>query len=226
MQTDYVRWEFASISFQQTRRFHLSTNQRLSVSRGVQRRQSAMFSALSLDHMKSPVIVVPREAGFSVFEMLLVALMVTVITGYTIVRFRTSQISIARVNAAQEFVAYLEQARVDSHRRQTNKVDLMASVTVVDNKTYSFALDADSDGYVDAPKKVTISTSNNLRIKGPFPKTFRFDWLGRIVDPDNNVVTPPLVVFTNTQGTSTVRLSLGGKPVVVQGPPPGIGVQK
>ena len=164
--------------------------------------------------------------GFSIFELLIVVLMVSVITGYGIVRFRSSQVAIARVNAAQEFVAYLEQARLDSNRRQTNRVDQMAYVTVVDNKTYSYTIDANSDGWLDAPKQVTITTANNLRIKGPFPKTFRYDSLGRTVDFNNNVIAPPLVVFTNSKGTSTVLLSAGGKPVVVHGPQPGIGVQR
>lgn len=177
--------------------------------------------------MKSPVIVAPKAStGFSVVELLLLALMVTVIAGYAIVRFRSRQIAIARVNAAQEFVGYLEQARLDSNRRQANRVDQMACVTVLDNTTYSFTIDANSDGTLDEPKVVTLSTWKSLRIKGPFPKTFRFDTLGRIVDLGNNVAAPPLVVFTNAQGTSTVRLSLGGKPVVVQGPQPGIGIQK
>lgn len=164
--------------------------------------------------------------GFSIFELLIVVLMVSVITGYGIVRFRSSQVAIARVNAAQEFVAYLEQARLDSNRRQTNRVDQMAYVTVIDNKTYSYTIDANSDGWLDAPKQVTITTANNLRIKGPFPKTFRYDSLGRTVDFNNNVIAPPLVIFTNSKGTSTVRLSAGGKPVVVHGPQPGIGVQR
>jgi type II secretory pathway pseudopilin PulG len=174
--------------------------------------------------MKSPVVR-KSSAGFSIFELLIV-LMVTVITGYGIVRFRSSQVAISRVNAAQEFVAHLEQARLDSNRRQTNIVDQMACVTVVDNKTYSYIIDANSDGRLDPPKNITIATANSLRIKGPFPKTFRFDSLGRIVDPDNNVVEPSLVIFTNSRGTSTVRLSAGGKPVVLHGPQPGIGVQR
>ena len=173
--------------------------------------------------MKSPVLR-KSSAGFSIFELLIVVLMVTVITGYAIVRFRSSEVAIARVNAAQEFVAYLEQARLDSNRRQTNKVDQMACVSVVDNKTYSYMIDANSDGLLDAPKNITIATANSLRIKGPFPKIFRFDPLGRIVDSGNNVVEPSLVVFTNSRGTSTVLLSAGGKPVVVHGPQPGIGV--
>lgn len=175
--------------------------------------------------MKSPVVR-KGSAGFTIFEQLMVLLMVTLITGYAIVRYRSGQVAIARVNAAQEFVTYLEQARFDSNRRQTNKLDQMAYVTVVDNQTYSYMIDANSDGRLDPPKYVTIPSANNLRIKGPFPKTFRFDWLGRIVDLRNNVVEPPLVVFTNSKGTSTVRLSDGGKPVVVHGPQPVIGVQR
>jgi len=175
--------------------------------------------------MKSPVVR-KSSAGFSIFELLIVVLMVTVITGYAILRFRSRQVAIARVNAAQEFGAYLEQARLDSNRRQTNKVDQMACVTVVDNKTYSYMIDANSDGRLDPPQQVTITTTNNLRIKGPFPKTFRYDGWGRTVDLNNNTIEPPLVVFANAKGTSTVHLSAGGKPVVVHGPQPGIGVQR
>jgi len=175
--------------------------------------------------MKSP-LVRKSSAGFSVFELLPVALMVAVITGYAIMRLRSNQVAIVRVNAAQEFVTYLEQARFDSNRRQTTNVDQMACVTVVDNKTYSYMIDANSDGRLDPPQQVTITTTNNLRIKGPFPKTFRYDGWGRTVDLNNNTIEPPLVVFANAKGTSTVRLSAGGKPVVVHGPQPGIGVQR
>ena len=175
--------------------------------------------------MKSPVVQ-KSSAGFSIFELLLVALMVAVITGFAIVRSKTGQVAIARINAAEEFMGYLEQARLDSNRRQTNSVDQMACVTVLDNKTYSYMVDANADGRLDPPKVITISTVNNLRIKGPFPKMFRFDSLGRLVDADNNLVTPPLVVFSNSRGTSTVHLSTNGKPVVVHGPQPGIGLQR
>ena len=166
------------------------------------------------------------SAGFYIFELIIVVLMAGVILGYAIMRLRSNQVAIVRVNAAREFVTYLEQARIDSNRRQTTTVDQMACVTVVDNKTYSYMIDANSDGRLDPPKNITIATANSLRIKGPFPKIFRFDPLGRIVDSDNNVIEPSLVVFTNSRGTSTVRLSAGGKPVVVHGPQPGIGVQR
>lgn len=175
--------------------------------------------------MKNPVVR-KGSAGFYILELLIVVLMVGGIIAYSIVRFRSSRVAIVRVNAAQEFVDYLEQARLDSNRRQTNTVDQMACVTVVDNKTYSYMIDANSDGRLDPPQHVTITTTNNLRIKGPFPKTFRYDGWGRIVDLNNNVVEPPLVVFANSKGTSTVHLSAGGKPVVVHGPQPGIGVQR
>ena len=175
--------------------------------------------------MKNPVVR-KSSSGFSIFQLLIVVLMVALIAGFAIVRFKTRQVAIARVSAAEEFIEYLEQARADSTRRRTSAVDQMACVTILDNQTYSYVLDANSDGSLDPPKNVRISTANNLRIKGPFPKTFRFDSLGRIVDSDNNVVTPPLVVFSNSRGTSTVRLSANGKPVVVHGPQPGIGLQR
>ena len=190
------------------------------------REDSNVCSGRSLSsEMKNPNVR-KSSAGFSIFEILIVVLMVAVITGYAIVRLKTRHVAIARVNAAQQFMEYLEQARLDSNRRQTNQVDQMACVTVLDNMTYSYVVDGNSDGRLDAPRNITIATANNLKIKGPFPKTFRFDSLGRIVDLDNNLVTPPLVVFSNSRGTSTVHLSANGKPVVVHGPQPGIGIQR
>ena len=185
----------------------------------------ALLGIRSAKEMKSPVVR-KSSAGFSIFELLIVVLMVALITGFAIVRFKTGHLAIARINAADEFMEYLEQARLDSYRRQTNRADQMACVIVLDSNTYSYVVDGNSDGLLDPPKNITISTANSLRIKGPFPKIFRFDSLGRIVDAENNVVTPPLVVFSNSRGTSTVHLSTNGKPVVVHGPQPGIGLQR
>jgi len=175
--------------------------------------------------MKS-LFVRKSSPGFSIFALLIVVLTVAVATGFAIVRFKSSRVAVARVDAAEQIMEYLEQARLDSNRRQTNNVGQMACVTVLDDETYSYTIDANSDGTLDPPKNVTISTANDLQIKGPFPKTFRFDSLGRVVDSGNNVVTAPLVVFFNSRGTSTVHLSANGKPVVVHGPQPGIGLQR
>src|SRR4030095_587796 len=90
----------------------------------------------TINWMKSPVVR-KSSAGFSIFELLIVVLMAGVILGYAIMRLRSNQVAIVRINAAQEFVTYLEQARFDSNRRQTTNVDQMACVTVVDNHTYS-----------------------------------------------------------------------------------------
>ena len=175
--------------------------------------------------MKTPVLR-KSFAGFSIFELFIVVLMVAMIAGFAIVRLKTGQVAIARVSAADEFIECLEQARLDSNRRQTSRADQMACVIVLDSNTYSYVVDGNSDGLLDPPKNITISTANSLRIKGPFPKIFRFDSFGRIVDAENQVVTPPLVVFSNSRGTSTVHLSTNGKPVVVHGPQPGIGLQR
>jgi type II secretory pathway pseudopilin PulG len=167
-----------------------------------------------------------REEGFSLVELLIVLLTALSIGGYTVVRFMSTQAEISRNNAAQLLAAYLERARVDSNRRQSTKLEQMASVDVIDNRSYVVLVDADENGALDPPMTVTIPATNNLQIKGPFPKTFRFDCLGRVVDSENHVVAAPLVIFSNRKGTSTVRLSQSGKPVIITGTQAGIGTWK
>jgi hypothetical protein len=155
-----------------------------------------------------------------------VSVAVIAIAGYAVTHFISSQADVARDNAAQLFAAYIEQARADSNRRQVIKVEQMSSVEVIDNNSYVVIVDADADGVLDPAMKVMLPSGHNLQIKGPFPKIFRFDSLGRVVDVDNQEIAAPLVTFVNRKGTSTVRLPQTGKPVILTGTQAGIGTWK
>jgi type II secretory pathway pseudopilin PulG len=168
-----------------------------------------------------------RESrGFSLLELVIIAGVVIAIGGYAVARFLSTQADIACSNAAQSLAAYIEQARMDSNRRHATKVEEMASVEVVDSKSYVVIVDEDADGVLDPPLNVTLPAGDNLQIKGPFPKTFRFDWSGRVVDAQDQVNPAPLVTFVNRKGTSTLRLSQTGKPVILAGTQAGIGIWK
>jgi len=177
--------------------------------------------------MKSSCANAKKVAGgFSLLELLIVSVAVIAVGGYAVTHFMSTQADIARDNAAQLFAAYVEQARVDSNRRQASEVEQMASIEVVDNNSYVVRVDADADGVLDPPMKVMLPAGHDLQIKGPFPKILRFDALGRVVDADSQEVAAPLVTFVNRKGTSTVRLPQNGKPVILTGTQAGIGTWK
>jgi type II secretory pathway pseudopilin PulG len=165
-------------------------------------------------------------SGFSLLELLIVSVAVIAVGGYAVTHFIGTQADTARDNAAQLFVAYIEQARADSNRRQATKVEQMASVEVIDNNSYVVIVDADADGVLDSPMKVMLPPGHDVQIKGPFPKIFRFDSLGRVVDVGNQQIAAPLVTFVNRKGTSTVRLPQTGKPVILTGTQAGVGTWK
>ena len=162
----------------------------------------------------------PRQsktsAGFSLLEMLIVLLIIATISGYGIVSFLRVQANLARNEAALRFAIVVEKAQQDSAKRKNSVPQQMALVKVVDVRTYILSIDGNGDGLIDSPVVSTLPDHHHLQIKGPFPK-YRFDWLGRSVDADGEVVTAPLVTFTTGRGTSIVKVDAGSKPQVVYG---------
>ncbi len=164
-------------------------------------------------------------SGFSLLELLIVLVVLVVIGGYGLFCIMSTDTDIARNNAAQLLAAHIERARVDSSLRHPFRVEQLASVEVIDNKSYVVIVDGDQNGALDPPLKVTLP-AGNLQFTGPFPKTFRFDSQGHVVDAENKVVPAPLVTLTNRNGTSTIRLSQSGKPIILTGIQAGIGTWK
>jgi len=167
-------------------------------------------------NMKALLTKIRNDArGFSLIELLIVVAMISVVSGFAMINLMRAREAIARTNAAGEFAVYLEKARLDSSRRHATKVEQMAQVKIFNGNFYNITLDADGDGAMDVPQVITLPKEQGLSITGPFPKTYIFDWLGRTVDEDNNIVAPQQVNFSNGSGLSAVRFSETGKPVVV-----------
>ncbi len=153
--------------------------------------------------------------GFSVLELLIVVVMILIVISYIVTQTIQAQKPLLRTDAAQQFANYLERARNDSMRRHASDVAQMAQVTILNDRFYTVTMDSDGDGVLDAPLVVGLA-ERHLKVGGPFPRNFMFDWQGRVVDSDQKLVHSPVITLANESGTSVVKLSDIGRPSVVQ----------
>lgn len=160
-----------------------------------------------------------NERGFSVFELLIVVSIITVVSGFALMQITRARQVMARENAARLFTSYLEKARVDSLRRHPMTSDQMAQVSVVNQSFYTVAIDANGDGTLEAPRVISLPADSGLQFNTPFPRTIYFNWRGRTVDAGGNIASPPFVTISNSYGSSRIDLTTAGQPTL-QGPPP------
>jgi Tfp pilus assembly protein FimT len=168
--------------------------------------------------MKAPLTQKgPRQAaGFSVLELLIVVAMVFVISGFAFMQIVRARQQMTKANAAQQFSAYLEKARVDSVRRHPITAAEMAQVSIVNSTFYTVTLDSDGNGTLDAPRVVSLPAGSNLQFNGPFPRTIYFNWRGRTVDSTTAIVTPGAITISNADGTSptSITMTSAGQPAI------------
>jgi Tfp pilus assembly protein FimT len=169
----------------------------------------------SILEMKAPLS--PKQSGdaggFSVIELLIVATMITVLTGFAFIQITQARQALSRTNAAREFTSYLEKARLDSVRRHPDTTAEMAQVAIINSTFYSVTLDTDADGSMDAPRVIGLPADSNLSFNGPFPRTIMFNWRGRTVDSSGNVTTPLSVTISNNL-TSRIDITNAGQPAL------------
>jgi len=146
------------------------------------------------------------SAGFSVLDMLIVVVIVSIIVTYILGQISTIQKPLARTNAAQRLTAYVQTARSDSMRRHANEITRMAQITVVDAQGYNVSLDANGDGNLDPPIFVDLK-DQKLKIDGPFPRMYMFDAQGRTVDAGRNPIASGSITISNGSGKSVINLT-------------------
>ena len=146
--------------------------------------------------------------GFATVDLMIVAVIVLIVVTYAWTAVMQAKQWQAREGAAQQFASYLERARSDSIRRRATDAQHMAEVTVLTDSFYSVRMDENGDGVLDAPRVVTLQ---ELKIDGPFPRTFMFDRSGKYVDSNGNALKPTFVTFGNRSGKSVVTVSDNGK---------------
>ena len=146
------------------------------------------------------------SAGFSVLDMLIVVVIVSIIVTFVLGQIRTIQKPLARKNAAQRLTAYVQNARSDSIRRHATEINRMAQITVFDAHRYNVSLDANGDGLLDSPVFVDLK-DQKIKIDGPFPKMYMFDAQGRTVDPGRNPISSASITLFNGSGKSVVNVA-------------------
>jgi len=147
--------------------------------------------------------------GYSVIEVLLVTVMISVIAGFVVVSLVRANRKNDRTKSAVEIAHHLQKARLDSMRRKANEVTQMAQVTVFNRKFYSVAIDADNDGILDIPLVISLPERPGLEMSGPFPKAYIFDSLGQTVDYHLRPVEPPPMTVGDRSGASAIKFSEG-----------------
>lgn len=164
---------------------------------------------------KAPAIA----AGFSVLELLLVLVMISVITGFAFIQIARARQLMIRVNAANQLASYLEKARLDSVRRRPATTNQMAQVSLVNATFYSVTIDSSGDGTLDAPQVISLPSEANLQFDLPYPRTIYFNWRGRTVDSSGNVANPSFInIRSSNYGSSRIDLTSAGQPTL-DGPP-------
>ncbi len=172
--------------------------------------------------MKPPLITksAADAAGFSVLELLIVAVMLLVLGGFAITQIAQAKQNMTRANAVRELTTYIEKARLDSVRRHATTSAQMAQVAIINPNFYSVTLDTNGDGNVDAPRVIGMPADSNLTIQnGSFPRTIMFNWRGRTVDAGGNPTPDPdPVTMGNTYGSTTVRITNAGQTAIQLSP--------
>src|SRR5438309_4310726 len=147
-----------------------------------------------------------RTKGFTMLDLLIVATIVSIVISYSLTEFVHAQTVALRHRATQELSSYLKQARSDSVRRHATDPRQMARVTILSDHSYSVAIDANGDGVIDAPVLVNLA-EQRVVLGDSAPRAFIFDWLGRIVDAQQNVIPSARVTVSNNSGTSLINVS-------------------
>ena len=161
--------------------------------------------------------------GFSVLELLIVIAMISVVTGFALIQVAQARQDMTRTNATQLLAAHLEKGRLDSVRRRPADPTAMAQVSIINAGFYSFTIDADGDGALDAPQVVSLPADSDLEFNTPYPRTIYFNWRGRTVDEDGNTADPAFITISNDYGSSQIDLSPSGQ-ASLDGPPPSTAV--
>ena len=157
-----------------------------------------------------------NASGFSVLELLIVAVMISVLVGFAITQIAQAKQNMTRANAVRELTTYIEKARLDSVRRHATTSAQMAQVSILNPNFYSVTLDTNGDGTVDAPRVIGMPADSNLTIQnGSFPRTIMFNWRGRTVDAGGNPTPDPdSVRIGNSYGATTVRITNAGQTAI------------
>jgi prepilin-type N-terminal cleavage/methylation domain-containing protein len=150
----------------------------------------------------------PSESGFSMVELLVVIIIIAVIAAFSVMGIGRARASINLNNSARTMINHLEKARIDSIRRRPNTISQMASVEVLNSKTYRVTMDFDGNGILRT-RDVTVESGVSIIIPNDpdtgLPELMKvlFNWRGKAPGGDD-------IVLSNGTTQATVNIADSG----------------
>jgi type II secretory pathway pseudopilin PulG len=154
--------------------------------------------------------------GVTIIDLLIVTTVIAVAVSLILPLAISAQRSLVRANAVQEFSGFVQHARSDSKKLHAVAPAQMAQITILNERYYYVVTDGDGNGALDPPVVINLE-NRNVRMDGPFPRTFMFDQLGRVVDQNQSMVAMPVVQFSDYKGKTAIKFDGTGQPVITAG---------
>lgn len=164
------------------------------------------------------------QGGFSLFELLIVLLMIGVLTAVAVIQLGSSKVDLQRQRLAREFKIYLERARFDSVKRRPELESQKAKVVLNGPSTFTAHIDFDGDGSllpaefrrIDFLDRTTAEI--NVSDAWSYPVTVVFDRKGHVTTTDGTgtAVIPLFTICSDcTDGSPDVtRISVSSSGTV------------
>lgn len=152
--------------------------------------------------------------GFTLLQLLITVAIIGIVTAYAFTQLTKAQQAMRLSGSTREFMNYMEKARIDSIRRHAITSPQMASISITDARSYTIAMDFNSDGVVetrviDLPQNrgVKFVTGNTI-----LPIMITYNWRGRptAVDGNGTAITAAVILQDDAGRSSTVNLTSAG----------------
>jgi Tfp pilus assembly protein FimT len=138
-----------------------------------------------------------RCGGFTTVELIVMALILTVVTAFGFVGITKARASVRLSGSAREYASYIEKARIYSIRSHADNAAERATVSINEDKSsYDVTMDLDGDGNMNTrtitlPSDITFETVESIS----------FDWRGRTVSTVGGVSTQNAQVSIRLQNS-------------------------
>ena len=142
-----------------------------------------------------------KQSGFSILELLMVIVVVTILATIGIVIFRGAKTDFERQRIVREFKNYLERARFDSVKRRATTEAQMSKIVLNGPFSFTARLDFNNDGLLSPEEErlVDFTSRSSTRIVVSdtlnYPVTILFDRRGH-VDTRDSTSAPIEPLFT------------------------------